>query len=107
MNTFEKAGIFPTNASGQQKLPCPECSHARKKPSDTCLSVNITEGVWNCHHCGWNGSLKGSNKKVNKLTFSQPTIKPSPPKTDLPENIYKWFEDRGITRAVVRHKSMI
>ena len=102
MNTFEQAGIFPTNSSGQQKLPCPKCSSTRKKPSDPCLSVNITEGVWNCHHCGWNGSVK----KVNKLTIDKPIIKPTPPKTDLPENVYKWFEDRGITRAVVNEAKM-
>jgi len=103
MNTFEQAGIFPTMSNGQQKLPCPKCSSNRKKQSDPCLSVSIDEGVWNCHHCGWSGSLKNktTDKKVNKLTFDKPVVKPKPPKTELPENVYKWFEDRGITRAVV------
>ena len=31
----------------------------------------------------------------------QEVIKPKPPTTNLPENVYQWFEDRGITRAVV------
>jgi len=29
-----------------------------------------------------------------------PTL-PEPPETNLPEKVYQWFEDRGITRAVV------
>ena len=61
-----------------------------------CLSVNIDEGVWHCHHCGWKGTLK---EKVKDLTI--PVKKPKPPKTELPEEVYKWFEDRCITRAVV------
>ena len=35
--------------AGQFKTTCPKCSHGRKKKSDPCLSVNIDEGVWNCH----------------------------------------------------------
>ena len=50
--TFEENGIFVKGTSGQEKIQCPQCSSSRKKTSDPCLSVNIDEGVWNCHHCG-------------------------------------------------------
>ena len=97
--TFEEKGIFLKETSGQEKTKCPECSTGRRKSSDRCLSVNIDEGVWHCHHCGWKGSL---NKKVKPLTSPVPTpTLPEEPKTNLPDNIYQWFEDRGITRAVV------
>ena len=93
--TFEENGIF-VRGTGQVKTTCPKCSHTRKNKSDRCLSVNIDEGVWHCHHCGWKGTLK---EKVKRLTI--PIEKPEPPKTNLPEEVYKWFEDRCITRAVV------
>ena len=98
--TFEENGIYLRDTSGQEKTTCPKCSNGRRKSSDKCLSVNIDEGVWHCHHCGWKGSLK----KVKRLTKPEvvpiPTL-PEPPKTNLPDNVYQWFEDRGITRAVV------
>ena len=96
--TFEDAGIYLRSNSGQEKTRCPECSTGRRKQADPCLSVNIDEGIWNCHHCGWKGSL---NIKSDKPFQAIPIVKPSPPKTDLPDNVYKWFSDRGISEAVV------
>ena len=96
--TFEENGISVRNTSGQEKTQCPKCSHTRRKGSDPCLSVNIDEGIWHCHHCGWKGSL---NKNVSRITIPKPIVKPDPPKTELPEQVYKWFEDRGISDTVV------
>tara|TARA_R110000765_G_scaffold54989_3_gene109407 strand:- start:286 stop:1965 length:1680 start_codon:yes stop_codon:yes gene_type:complete len=96
--TFEDSGIYLRSNSGQEKTKCPECSPGRRKKSDPCLSVNIDEGIWNCHHCGWKGSLNIKNDIPVKPI---PVIKPTPPKTDLPEKVYKWFSDRGISEAVV------
>ena len=65
MMTWIETGIDIRNVKGSQgKTLCPKCSHTRKKKTDPCLSVNINEGIWNCHNCGWNGSLK---QKVYKL----------------------------------------
>jgi len=99
--TFEENGIYLKGTSGQEKTVCPECSNGRRKSKDKCLSVNIDEGVWHCHHCGWKGSLK----KVKHLTKVESVKKPEPPTTkvdtSLPDNVYQWFEGRGITRSVV------
>lgn len=43
--------------SGEQKLLCPQCSHTRRNRTEPCLSVNTKTGVYNCHHCGWSGSV--------------------------------------------------
>tara|TARA_R110000744_G_scaffold40447_1_gene91800 strand:+ start:398 stop:2071 length:1674 start_codon:yes stop_codon:yes gene_type:complete len=96
--SFEEVGIYLRSTSGQEKTKCPECSPTRRKQSDPCLSVNIDEGIWKCHHCGWKGSL---NKKNDTYIPPPPIVKPKPPKTDIPDKVYKWFEDRGISQAVV------
>ena len=64
--TFESNGIYVSATSGQEKTKCPKCSHRRRKSSDPCLSVSIDEGVWNCHHCGWSGSLNKKPKTIER-----------------------------------------
>ena len=96
--TFESEGIYLRNTSGQEKTRCPKCSPSRRKSFDPCLSVNIDEGVWNCHHCGWKGSLM----KKKEVYTPPPIEKPKEEvKTDLPKDIIKWFEDRGISEQTL------
>ena len=95
--TLESKGIYVRASSGQEKTKCPKCSPKRKKSFDPCLSVNIDEGVWNCHHCGWKGSL---HKKMK--TIEQVLIKPKQEvNTQLPKDITDWFNDRGISESVL------
>jgi hypothetical protein len=35
-------------AAGELKTLCPVCSANRRHKHDRCLSVNVTEGVYNC-----------------------------------------------------------
>ena len=94
---FEEHGIYLRNAGGQEKTKCPQCSNGRKKTSDPCLSVNIDDGVWHCHHCGWKGSL---NEKP--VSTPPPIEKPSEePLTDLPSQVISWFKERGISEGVL------
>ena len=100
--TFESNGIFVRGTSGQEKTKCPQCSPRRKKSFDPCLSVNIDEGVWNCHHCGWKGSL---NKKP--ITIEQVLVKPKQEiKTELPKDIIDWFADRGISESTLQQEKI-
>jgi hypothetical protein len=63
MNTFLELGIqVDESKDGNQKTTCPNCSSRRKKSSDRCLSVNATEGIFNCHHCEWKGSVNSGNE---------------------------------------------
>lgn len=74
--------------SGDIKTVCPRCSHQRKKSKDTSLSVNIDEGLYNCHHCGWSGS-------VNQW------VRPEPRAQISTAGIYEYFEKRKITKDTV------
>ena len=66
MNSLFQLGINVDQLrGGNQKTTCPKCSSSRKNSSDPCLSVNVDEGVYNCHHCGWKGSIKNENGNGN------------------------------------------
>ncbi len=82
---FSDHGIDIKNKnSGQHHTTCPQCSESRKKKNDPCLSVNITDGVWNCHHCGWKGSLQ----KEPLPTWTNTTT--------LSNDVVEWFNKRNI-----------
>lgn len=68
MKEFHDFNIqIPAGATGETATTCPECSRDRSKPNDRCLSVNVSDGVWYCHHCGWKGGLGGNVKQAAKL----------------------------------------
>lgn len=82
---------------GDIKTTCPKCSQDRKKKNDPCLSVNVDEGVWNCHNCGFKGAVVRKVEKeyvipqVEHKVLSQPVI--------------DWFAARGITnQTLLRYK---
>ena len=49
-NDLTELGIILKKTSGICKVKCPECLHTRKNKKDTPLSVNIDEGLYNCHN---------------------------------------------------------
>lgn len=85
--TFEDAGIdLRGKTHGQVKVKCPQCAGDRRRHrSDTPLSVNIDEGVWTCHHCGWTGFLS------DRTSFT-----PQPKRYVVPEvNPFETLGPRG------------
>jgi twinkle protein len=71
---------------------CPECSETRKKKKQPCLSVDIDQGLYNCHHCGWNGKVFLDEDK----TYQVPEVN----NTELNDKALKWLNDvRGISKA--------
>ena len=90
IDKFEELGIKIKNQRGNQKTQCPKCSHERKNKSDRCLSVDLEKGVYNCHHCGWSGTVK-ENKYV----------RPEKTNLDLNDKIIKYFKERGISESTL------
>jgi twinkle protein len=88
---------IPPDTTGQIYTTCPKCSHKRKKPNVKCLSINADEGVWNCHHCPWSGTLKDGDRWIKDDFYLQddyllPAVKLNKPT----KAVLKWFADRGI-----------
>lgn len=90
MKTWESLGIDVSKITGQGKTTCPKCSDSRKKHKDPCLSVNIAEGVFCCHHCGWHGSLE-----------SRVYAKPNEVQEPLSEKMLAHFKERGISKETL------
>jgi twinkle protein len=109
--TFADYGIeIPHGRSGEVDTICPQCSHARRKRTARCLSVNTIDGTWFCHHCGWAGGLGmhgtgyGASLRPRVATPAPPRVyalPTPPPLTPLSEPIVAWFAGRGIPERML------
>jgi twinkle protein len=103
MQTFSDFNIeIPAGASGQIRTLCPKCSGERKKSREKCLSVNVTDGTWHCHHCGHSGGLGSKDDFIPRPTAKPVVVPKYKAKTDLPENVISYFQKRGISEAVLK-----
>jgi twinkle protein len=93
MNFTELNIDLKGKTSGQIKTKCPKCHHKRKKKNDPSLSVDIDKGLYNCHHCGYKGSIKFKNKSE--------WILPKENKNKLSDPIIKWFKSRKINATTL------
>lgn len=109
MKTYRDFGIeVPYGRTyGQIKTYCPQCRDKRTNKRDKSLSVDLANGVWNCHYCGWHGYLpeeRDMNTQANSFRRPQkPTYKL--PKTtgqsQLSEKALAWFKSRGISEETL------
>lgn len=63
--TFQDFGIDAPmgHGAGNYLTICPKCSPSRKKKRAKTLSCQqVAPYFWNCHHCGWSGSLESGEK---------------------------------------------
>ncbi|MBV20076.1 MAG: bifunctional DNA primase/helicase [Cytophagia bacterium] len=98
MSSFYQYGIEIKRSSGQTKVKCPKCSHERRKKSEPCLSVNIDEGIWNCHNCGWAGALKKHNYMA-EINYTKP--KPKTITSVYTKEFLSYFKERGISEKTL------
>lgn len=83
---LEELGIdLKHRKSGKAKLICPRCSDSRRNKKDLCLSVDIDEGLYRCHHCDFHGRV--FEKKVKEH------VKPVPRLEKVSPKILDWFEN--------------
>ena len=106
---------------GKLKTFCPQCHETRHNKTDKSLSVDLDKGLWNCHYCGWGGSLnesefddspEGKRRWMEKQPWFRPAEirrekpvykKPAPHAlTGLSERAQAWFTSRGISPQTVQ-----
>lgn len=92
-------GIDVYKVRGKQgKVICPKCSHTRKKKTDPCLSVNIEDGWYNCHNCGWKGNIRDDEYQKRSATYTRPTVVNQ---TDCGPGVLEFFQNRGINQMTL------
>jgi len=102
--SFEDYGIkLPyRRRSGNVKCVCPNCkTSGRAHPDDKSLSVNIDEGLWNCHYCGWSGALKGyeGRQSHQRRQYTRPLPLQE---TGLSQKVINYFSLRGISLETLK-----
>lgn len=110
---FEDFGIdVPGGRGGDVKTKCPMCSRAglRSHPNDRSLSVNLDNGVFHCHYCGWKGGLKKEGVPgMFGRSFQPPKVyaKPDPlPEGGLTPNAKAFFTKRLISLEAVEKRKI-
>ena len=110
MKTFADFGIdiSDTRGTGEVKALCTQCSHLRKKSHIKCLNVNVEEGLWNCWHCSWSGSLTYGEDRSSLIQSSQPKIyrKPTYSQETLSARTVQWFARRGIPEHILTRRQI-
>jgi twinkle protein len=92
---------FNENGADGQKIHCPKCHDERKNKRDKSLSINITNRVFKCHHCGWADRIDGWKADENY-------VKPS--KTgwsNFSEKVQLFFKGRGISLESIKANKII
>lgn len=87
-----------SGTAGNKKVYCPQCHANRNDKGDKSLSINLETGVYNCHYCGFSGSVAETDlSTVRKQTkfYKRPVEREAKP---LSEKLLTWFAGRGISK---------
>lgn len=109
---WQKYGIqAPQGASGNRKVFCPECRDKRRDKRDKSLSIDLATGAFNCHYCGWSGTVAEKEDwererpwynsapiRRHKPVYKKPTPRPTLP---MSAKALAWFKGRGISEATL------
>lgn len=85
------------NKQGENQMPCPECSHNRRKKNVKCFSYNAEKEAGYCNHC--NARFVKHNP-YEKKEYIKPTFE-FQNYTKLSDNLVKWFDKRGISQKTL------
>jgi len=103
---FSDLGIKLKGNSAQQKVNCPNCYRLGKENyKDNCLSVNLQDGLYNCHKCGWSGKLK----KIDDFIMTKKDYK-APQRNKLKKITTQgksFLNARGITDEVIEANKIV
>lgn len=96
----KKEYIIDISKGGENKQPCPACSHERKKSKDKCFSFNAEKNVGSCSHCGraFYKKPEARTETYQKIEYKRPIWKND---TKLSEKLVKWFEGRKISQKTL------
>ena len=86
--TTKKVYDLELSKSGENQMPCPECSQDRKKKTQKCFSFNVAKGAGYCNHCE---ARFVEFKPYEKIEYVRPKWENF---TDLSDDMAKKFEEK-------------
>ena len=97
-NKLKELGIF-LDKSGRQV--CPKCSASRKNSKEKCLTVTYDRDavLYNCHHCGWSGSVFYRERAYQKKIYRKPEL---PKQKENQSPLIKYFAKRKISEGTLK-----
>ena len=104
LSDFLELDIQPKALSAkQQKVKCPKCKESGKTNlNDNCLSINMSEGLYNCHKCGWSGKVRTEQTIAQMIEQTKAYKLPEQNSlSDIKNNAIQFLKDRGITQEVI------
>jgi twinkle protein len=108
MGAIEKLsnlGIDIKKNASQQKVRCPNCIKLGKENwRDTCLSINLLEGLYHCHKCGWHGRVKTNDYMENIKVYKKPTKENM---SKITAKGKEFLKSRGITDEVIDRNKIV
>jgi twinkle protein len=94
--------IIDVKRSGENSMPCPECSKDRKKQNAKPFSWDAAKGIGHCLHCGAKFGRKLEGPYVKSTLTEQSYVRPEWRNiTELEDDVLKFFTDRGISQRTV------
>jgi len=108
---FLDLGITPKGNKVEQKVICPSCVRLGKTNwKDTCLSINLEKGLYNCHKCDFQGKIKETNHFMATTPVKKVKMYKTPSKNNLAsitDEGRKFLNDRGITDEVIDRNKIV
>ena len=104
LSDFLELDIQPKALSAkQQKVKCPKCKESGKTNlNDNCLSINMSDGLYNCHKCGWSGKVRTEQTITQMIEQTKAYKLPEQNSlSDIKNNAIQFLKDRGITQEVI------
>ena len=104
LSDFLELDIQPKALSAkQQKVKCPKCKESGKTNlNDNCLSINMNDGLYNCHKCGWSGKVRTEQTIAQMIEQTKAYKLPEQNSlSDIKNNAIQFLKDRGITQEVI------
>lgn len=87
------------HTSGNIKVFCPKCHDSRSNKRDRSLSVNISEGLFHCHYCGFSGSVHEKEGFKMEKSYIRPRYNNV---TQLSDKLVEYFEGRKIKQSTLK-----
>jgi twinkle protein len=101
--SWSEMGVVADESRGQQKTICPNCGESRKKTHDKSLSVDATNGVANCHHCGMRYVIDRYKGNISKVESTKDyKLPPQEFSYDIDERVASWFDKRKISLETLK-----